>query len=273
MSLPSELFRDAKLKIKRAHEHIEQLPILLGAFLESRPYKLDVKHDPKTGYNFIEFETTQPLPPAIPLTIGDALHNLRAALDYAFWEIVLCTTKQLPSQYVSFPCLKTREKLEAALKSRDIEAAGPDIIDLIRNEIKPYPGGNDPLWALHRLDIADKHRLLITVLRVLSLRDVSAEDENHNRFTPRTLAIAGDGILRPFGTDSPLHIQSYGEPTIGVLFGKGEEFFPGEPVIPTFVNLAQVVTSIMDKFTNKLLARIQGGGHTPPASGSHPATT
>ena len=29
--------------------------------------------------------------------------------------------------------------------------------------VKPYKGGNDSLWRLHQLNLADKHRFLITV--------------------------------------------------------------------------------------------------------------
>ena len=29
---------------------------------------------------------------------------------------------------------------------------------------KPYKGGNDELWVLHRLDIADKHHALLTTV-------------------------------------------------------------------------------------------------------------
>jgi len=35
-------------------------------------------------------------------------------------------------------------------------------IDAI-NAVKPYKGGNDTLWRLHKLNNVDKHRLLITV--------------------------------------------------------------------------------------------------------------
>ena len=37
-----------------------------------------------------------------------------------------------------------------------------DAIDAI-DAIKPYKGGNDTLWQLHRLNVVDKHRLLVTV--------------------------------------------------------------------------------------------------------------
>ena len=36
-----------------------------------------------------------------------------------------------------------------------------EAIDIIK-DIKPYKGGNDVLWRLHRLNILDKHRLLLT---------------------------------------------------------------------------------------------------------------
>jgi len=38
----------------------------------------------------------------------------------------------------------------------------PDALAAI-DSLRPYKGGNDTLWRLHRLDNVDKHRLVITI--------------------------------------------------------------------------------------------------------------
>jgi hypothetical protein len=40
------------------------------------------------------------------------------------------------------------------------------------DSVQPYGGGNDVLWHLHKLDIIDKHRLLLTVGSAIHSFDV-----------------------------------------------------------------------------------------------------
>ena len=78
----ASLFNDAKLKIKRANEHIQQLYTLLHGFLKGDFCKFSIEHNTDTGSYFLKLKHTKLLPDAVPLLIGDSIHNLRAALDY-----------------------------------------------------------------------------------------------------------------------------------------------------------------------------------------------
>ncbi len=245
----TEMFQGAKLKIKRAEHHIGDLQASVDAFLKTDFHTLGIEHD--QGINILKLEA-KPLPDEIPLLIGDAVHNLRTALDHVAWEIV---TKAggVPTRWLSFPILETPEKVVAALNG-EIKVAGADIVDSILNTIQPYKGGNNALWSLHQIDLVDKHRILVPTVSVTSLFDVRAEDENHNTFRARSMTIGGDGVLRAFATDAKLHIQSYGQATFAVLFQQGQAF-EGKPVIPTLRQLVQLVSGIIQTIEHAYVAR------------------
>jgi len=94
------------------------------------------------------------------------------------WEIESGIGK--PDRYTKFPFYETRSELVGAMNGK-LKAA-PEISRLIRDEIKPYKGGNGLLYGLHDLDIVDKHRLLIPIVSIVELRGASGEDERGGRF-------------------------------------------------------------------------------------------
>jgi hypothetical protein len=249
-------FRDAKLKIEWANQHIQQMQKLVAAFFKSDFCKLSVQTYAETGENFLRFETTKTLPREASLVIGDIIHHLRSALDYVMWETITMGGN-VPTKFISFPVRKTRRQLVDAVNGGDIKLAGADIIDMIVNVIKPYAdeGGDTAVWALHRLDITDKHRLLIPVVKVVAVRGVDAEDESGNVTRGNTFSISRDGWFFAIGTPTQLHITNYGQPTGDIFFGQREEVVGGQPIVPKLLQLSQLVADIVEAFETKLLAR------------------
>lgn len=247
----TSLFNASKLKIKRANHHINDLQLALETFLKSDFYRLSIKKDPNGGNNVLEFKSTREMPWMIPLIIGDAIHNLRAALDLMTCEIVTMAN-QIPDKYTKFPFRETRQELESAIPGGKIKFAPQTIIDLITDTIKPYKGGNNPLYALNDLDIIDKHKLLIPTISVTSLVGVSIVDSGGNRFYDITLRVGQGGTLHPISTPHNINITNNGQPTFNVFFDKGQ-VFEGQPVIPTLHQLSQLVSGIVQTIAKAYL--------------------
>jgi hypothetical protein len=268
-----ELFHDAKLKIKRANQHIQELQMRLSAFLNTDFYRLHVEEEAKTGRHVLKFEQTNPLPEDIPLIIGDAMHNLRTVLDYVAFEIV--TEAGGPTDYVKFPVREDRDKLKAALTGGEMKVAAPDIIDLILDVVQPYPGGNGAaLHVLHSLDVGDKHYKLTPVISVAALTDVTGQAGGIT-FSKCTFGVGQGGKLNVVGMPGKFTFEGHGQPTFAVLFGKGQPF-QGQPVIPTLQQLSQLVAGTVQAIEQVCLARrarTQGSSHAAPAAGSHPPET
>src|SRR5207248_1202546 len=93
---------------------------------------------------------------------------------------------------------------------------------LITRDIKPYDGGNEAIWPIHRLDIADKHRLLIPVVDYASIVGLEIEDEQGKPiygFVPGTWQESPWYIHIPNG----LHVKNKGKPTRDIEAKLGDQ--------------------------------------------------
>jgi hypothetical protein len=147
-----------RAKIERADEHIHEFESELLAFKKTDPYKIGTKHDPQTRRLIYYITKADDVPARLSLIAGDALQNLRTALDYLAWQLVPASKR---SAQTAFPISDDATKYEAE-KTRKIKGMAKAAVDAI-DATKPYKGGNDTLWRLHRLNNIDKHRLVITV--------------------------------------------------------------------------------------------------------------
>jgi hypothetical protein len=150
-----------RLKIERAHKHIGDLNAVISDFLGTDFYSLGTKHKPEIGQVAYYVTGVRHLPDEIPAVLGDAIHNLRSALDHLAWQLVEVCGQQ-PGTATKFPITKTRQQYDSAFGEREIAQLWPTVVELLR-VVQPYRTTDDTLWHLHRLDIHDKHRLIIPV--------------------------------------------------------------------------------------------------------------
>jgi hypothetical protein len=131
-----------------------------NAFLETHPYQSVGEDDPQSGDRIVKFRLISESPPELAIVLGDAIHNLRSALDHLACQIVLAGGGK-PNTHTAFPIFYAQKTFEAKFNGK-IHGASQKMLDLVRG-LNPYRRGNELLWALHKLDIIDKHRLLIPV--------------------------------------------------------------------------------------------------------------
>lgn len=151
-------------KVKRAEKHIEDFKARLGIFMASEPYSLRIDFDAKAANPTVHILKADPIPPELLAIAGDAIHNLRSALDHLAYALVHANG-QVPTQKTEFPILDgpiTTAKLKTRFAAK-VEGMRKEVIDSIRG-IKPYQGGNNALWRIHRLDVIDKHKMLVAGL-------------------------------------------------------------------------------------------------------------
>lgn len=231
----------SRLKIKRAEKHIAELDSAVGEFLKTRPYGVSLDKDPQSGNSLLQYGWTKRVPAdQFALIIGDAVHNLKTALDLA-WVVVIHKVFG-SAEHAKFPVFGTPKELEDALNSRKIRERSRPLYDLMVSEIKPYEGGNDTIWALHRLDILDKHRLLIPLLSVAAVNGVDVEDELGNVMRDCTFAVTGERGPYSIIFPSNVRIHNYGTPSFNVLFDSGSPA-KGLQVLPTLRQFSEGVAS------------------------------
>src|SRR4051794_37203940 len=84
----SQLAR-VKLKVERAKEHIRNLESAVQAFRDTDPYGFRIEDDLQTGDKIYRIEIRRQTPDAFSLIVGDAVHNLRSALDHLARQLVI----------------------------------------------------------------------------------------------------------------------------------------------------------------------------------------
>lgn len=148
-------------KVHRAKKHISDFEIAREGFLGEEPAGVASKLNPQSGDEEFYITHLKIVPVEFGLMAGDAIHNLRAALDHLAWQLVLANN-ETPTVRTCFPITDTATTHQSGAK-RPVDGMADAAIDAI-NAAEPYKGGNDALWLLHRLDIADKHHALLTTV-------------------------------------------------------------------------------------------------------------
>lgn len=159
MQTHNEPLLGVRLKIERARRHLRELESSVGSFMNTSPYEIYTE-ETEAGDLLYRVRVTESLPIECSLVLGDAVHNLRSALDYLAYELVVADGGT-PSDNTGFPIGRDVHALKSMILNK-LGGASERTIRAVR-ALNPYRGGNDLLWKLHHLDIIDKHRLLLTV--------------------------------------------------------------------------------------------------------------
>jgi len=213
-------FREARLKLERANKHIVNLDDRIAALPDSDIATVEI--NPLGGNEVIKHDITDTDALVdIALIAGDAIHNLKCALDYAWLETVTKIIPSAVSKFAKFPIYPTSHALEAALREKKIEIFSPNLFRLILRDIQPYDEGNFAIWPIHRLDIRDKHRLLIPIVYYSSVNGIETENEkgevSKDGFTMATTQEPPYYIGIPLGW----HVKDKGKVSISVMFKYG----------------------------------------------------
>jgi hypothetical protein len=245
------------LKIERAKEHIVNLKSEIGLFIATRPYEITPQRDPQSRRLLYVLTAFREPPERLALIAGDVIQNLRSALDHMAY-LLFIGSPGFDEKLSSFPVGQTAVKYKSEALGK-IKGFREQAINAI-SAVEPYGGGKgEILWRLHKLNIVDKHRLLITVsgryggFATNSLIDRMFEDA---------------GIQSPFESIPPILVRvtsEFSQLKIGaVLFSdlpdakvnKNMQFgfeialnelgiFEGKSLVPTLQGIADFVSNVV----------------------------
>jgi len=166
--MKSPLLESVRAKIGRADTHLDNIKAALSVALDSStnaeaPLALEQEYEGQ--HLIIKLKGSQKPTPALPLLIGDCIHNLRSALDHLVYQLALQNGAAMKAaEQTFFPIYLTEAKFNERVKS----LVKPHISSTALTEIvkcQPYCAYDVPeeadIWILSQLDIIDKHRLLV----------------------------------------------------------------------------------------------------------------
>jgi hypothetical protein len=203
------------------------------------------------------------------MIVGDLVHNLRAALDFLAWRLVIANGRT-PNPGTHFPIcnpLKVPSTAKAiredeATKRRYIETFGKGaaaIIERLQPDPRRYSGDIElhPLWLLHQLDIWDKHKLLNIVGGTVRLSRLTIGGPGENVHIDR-IAIGGGNVqVVPIADGTELLRLKLGSETPDVKVEEQFRFYiafeqsgpgKGEPVLETCDKLISFVDQSITLF-------------------------
>ena len=214
-------FRASRVKLARALQFIDEVDAGLREFDSSKPASARF-----IGKGTLEFHREE-IPPNVNAALGDAIHNMRAALDLMATELARLNGKDDKGVY--FPFAESKEELPTQIDNKNFYRAGDDAVELLK-QFAPHKGGNEKLRAIHDLDIRDKHKSIIETRVVM-----------HDLHLSYRL----DG--GPISTDASYSHQFLDGPLAGM------------PLIETSRELVQLVEGIIEEFARTVnLRNIQG---------------
>jgi hypothetical protein len=240
-------FHGPNLKVERAGHHIDQLEGLFGQFVRENMKRLR----PERKYRaLIAGQKNGPstFPKHTPTVLGDALHNLRVALDHAY-HLVAEANGATFDEWRRFPFGRDRKSLEGSINGHKQKGTTPSdkVIAAILDKIQPYEAGNLGLYGLHQLDITDKHIILIPTLSQMTIRRLDLQAGSTPwRIKGVTLQIdqsKGTEFVNPVPHGAKLH----GDPkdSFKICFAKGQPF-EGEEILATIKTLKTSTIEALD---------------------------
>ena len=151
-------------KVVRARAHIDALAAELWSwrYLEKDPPYLLTRHFQESRSRFVFFVSdVTHWPAAWSLLIGDALNNLRSALDHAVWY--LANLNPLPpgtdEKAIQFPFYASEQAFDGNV-GRRLPNVEPEVVAYIKR-LQPFPPAHplqDALGFLIEQNNLDKHR-------------------------------------------------------------------------------------------------------------------
>ena len=233
-------FDAARFKLLRGKRHINELRFETQRL---RDPSSPPKETPFERKAFLQhWHETMNDAELLALILGDAVHNLRSALDHMAVDLVVLNGKSPKRVY--FPFANSESELDKQIKDKNFDRTSPTAIAELK-KLQPYKGGNRLLRGLHDLDVMDKHQLILPTIHghdpcfISGEFPIGAWDDDK---CPQC-----ETILRRSGKAEEQVVWA------GRLrFGDGGPF-PREEVFPTLYCSAQMVEDIIDRFARLLL--------------------
>jgi hypothetical protein len=236
------------LKFERAHQHLSDAKAAVSQFFAADDaYEIASDEETEPGKQLFWITLLRDPPEEISLAAGDAIHNLRSALDHIVYE--LSSKREANPRDTSFPLFTKEEDWDKRDKRGALQISSglyrvrllPDGAKTLIYNLQPCPrpepwkpdlfGPNrQRLRELHSLDIADKHKNLNVAVLYAGPSAIGTNEFSPTRFEhfhmgplqrdTRTL------LLRLSFPEGKVDVELI--PMLDIVFSEG--LTPNEPV-------------------------------------------
>jgi hypothetical protein len=149
-----------RAKLEWAKSQFNVLCAEIDTFWKTEPYRVWTEIDPETKFWInIMAHWTKPIPLVLSAHLSAIIAAQRDCLDLLAYALAVKNGAVVPRD-VYFPVCDSEARFKEAATQRKIRRLDSTDRAIIEN-IKPYKGGNDLLFALNSLNNESKHRQLV----------------------------------------------------------------------------------------------------------------
>lgn len=166
-SEPDASFQSARLKVEWANKQINALNAGVKQFIEMH------NNAPitKGGKGFLNLK---PVPADFSLLAGDAIFNLRSALDCCWMGLRRAMGREGKK---TLPRAETRKELINTMKNASVEDTFKGSDAFIIDRISACKDGNEVLWFGGQVDNWNKHNMIILTTQGTDVRDAVVKND------------------------------------------------------------------------------------------------
>lgn len=183
------------------------------------------------------------LPPAVSLAYGDAVHNMRSALDLLAIDVVAQSGGSTKGVY--FPFAEDKTGLNEMIKRKKFHRATQEAQDLLWAH-EPFKGGNGLLRGLHDLDIMEKHQVILPVSPVIEVEEVVFHFASGPAHRFRTQKASVDAAQRM--PSLPICVQTKSLGMAAVFMNEAPSVFHSKVLLETLHGLVQYLDGLIEAF-------------------------
>lgn len=225
-----------RAKIARADEHLAALYGKIDAWSDLQPCSLR-RHSNADGseHTFTFHVSPQPDVYCWALLMGDAVHNLRSALDHIVYSLAINHTGKNPPDdetKLAFPITSSPDKFTTSKwRIESLCDTAQTGIEKAQPYNRTHPSGWQPLWWLSQLDDIDKHRLAVLLPTAAYPENITigAKPGTYKVLWNQGVYVEGAPVLRITLTDpnpdvyvdlnmtAAVVLKAEGQPPIGVI--------------------------------------------------------
>jgi hypothetical protein len=205
-------------RVRHADEYISKLQTaLLALDKEKDKYiKIEPQHDSTNmHFNFTGYLLSDP-PHELSFISGDAIHNLRAALDNLTWALAEKYGTPNTKRNVQFVACKAQIEFDDAKKRFRLQEIGVPALQILER-LQPFHQQTPteaPLYILTELDNRHKHRDLVAFEATARMGDKLIAIDMPGVAAP----VAGDWALAGFSSPNPVLLTKAGAVIFSVDF-------------------------------------------------------
>jgi len=252
-------------KLVRAREQIESLQGDSQRFFQRNRYGVLVGElNRQTGMYELRVGETPDIPSLWAVRVGEIVHDLRSALDGLVCQLAIHSNpgtdwRICEQRRTGFPIFIDGPDSSARprFSRKALSYLLPTLITRIER-LQPYKRGNghrsSPLWVLHEMSNADKHRVIpIVAGRLLGtlLTPTDWWDIQSAHMKARVWLKSGAKIGEVYPRPPERHVYVYVSLVPEIAFGEGCDTVERRPVIPTLVGIANHAQKIIESFTGE----------------------